>query len=905
LFTEGVGALGGGNIDITAGHDIDDLTVVDDTSVTTANISSSIGLPTLGIWQFGGGNVTINAGDDILGGRFDIGEGSMAVTANGQIASDGTIKLFEGGYYDLPDTLRLRLSDATISVSAQGPVDIEAIGALGVYSESANADVENLDSHGFYSPTAGVSILTDSDVDIENQSPFISLSGFRGPFDLSILATSADGATNNISSAVYPGSLTAASLTGSLDIVGSYAPISGQMIQAQELVLFPSPVGQLNLYAGADISPLTIDMEDGDPGLLPGIFSLFSYNPDGDIFKGRTFNFPGVLPNTDEATRQTFHNSLPTHLDDPDPVHIDAGGDIVDMIVSVPKQARIWAARDIINMMFFGQNLSPTDITRIVAGRDITATTELVMPYEGPSVSLTPEAAVEGNDFIIGGPGSFFLEAGRDMGPFLNSADTNGLVSGGGLTPQSQSFAGGIIAVGNDWNPSLAPASASLYVMFGIAKGANYDALRDYYLDPSNLSRLPSYLFQQITTESGNTQPDRSKPVYAPILINWMKHNAAAALETAYGTTNVTYQQAYDVFVTLPELDQQIFLLDNVYFNELAQTSVPGGGSFENYGRGYIAVNLLFPSSLGYTANNLGGGTNGANSLAETGDLDLRLAAIETMWGGNIYILGPGGRALIGSTVATSAQAALHTQVAGQLYEGIQIQPGGDAIYNDNLPAGVPYPSTISDIPAGYEGVLTLRGGSIDTFTDEDFLLNQSRLFTEEGGNIVMWSSNGSLNAGQGPQTSSNFPPIVVQTDEDLYSYVDSSGGVTGAGIAAFQPAPGVPAPDVFLVAPRGTVDAGAAGVRVSGNLFVAAFQVANSSNFTVSGTTVGVPGSAAVNVAAETSGSSAAAAASQMAQAVSGTTNGNGTDESVITVDVLGYAGDNSADEEKRKRKH
>jgi hypothetical protein len=791
-------------------------------------------------------------------------------------------------------------------------VDIEGIGALGVYSEGGPyLDQENLNSHGFYSSIAGVSILSDSSVEIENQSPEISLSGIKGPFDFSIVANG-DNATNGISSAVYPGSLSAASLTGSLNITGSYAPNS-QTVQADEIVLYPSPVGQLDLYAAADIEPVTIDMEDGDPGILPGIFSLFSYNDFTNVSSGRTFNFPGVLPNTDEATRLTYHRSTPTHIGDTNPVRIDAGGDILDMIINVPKQARIWAGRDIINMMFFGQNLLPTDITRIVAGRDITATTELVPPYGYVCQNQTcgyqygtPESAVEGNDFVIGGPGSFFLEAGRDMGPFLNSADTNGLFSGGNSSTEAQSFAGGVIAVGNGWNPTLAPVSANLYVMFGIAKGADYDALRDYYLDPSNLSNLPGYLFQQVTTDSGNTEPDRSRPVYAPILVKWMQQNAAGALKSAFGTTNVTYQQAYDAFAKLPELEQQIFLLDNVYFNELAQTSVPTSGSFENYSRGYLAVNLLFPASLGYTANNLGGGTNGANQLVETGNLDLRLSTIETQWGGNIYILGPGGRALIGSTVATSAQAALHTAVDGQLYEGIPIQPGQDEISNDVLPPGVPYPSTISDIPAGYEGVLTLRGGSIDTFTDEDFLLNQSRLFTEEGGNIIMWSSNGSLNAGQGPQTSSNFPPIVVQTDEDLYSFVDSSGAVTGAGIAAFQPAPGVPAPDVFLVAPRGTVDAGAAGVRVSGNLFVAAFQVANSSNFAVSGTTVGVPGSAAVNVAAQTSGSTAAAAASQMAQAVSGASNNNGTDESVITVDVLGYAGggDNSGDEEQRKRK-
>ena len=910
LFTDGVGALGGGDINISAGHNIDDLTVVDDTSVTTASVTSRATLPTLGIWQFGGGNVTIAAGNDILGGRFDIGEGSMDVTAGGDIASDGIIQVYNnnGTSYTMPNSLRLRLSDATISVSAPGSIDVEGIAALGVYSEGGTyLDQENLNSHGFYSSIAGVSLLSDASVEIENQSPFIPLAGISGPFDYSIVSN-ADAAANGISSAVYPGSLSVAALTGSLDIVGSYVKNSlannGQSLQADEIVLYPSPVGQLDLYAGANIAPVTIDMEDGDPGLLPGIFSLFSYNDVQGIGSGRTFNFPGVLPNTDQATRQEYHNATPTHLNDPYPVRIDAGGDILDMIINVPKQARIWAGQDIINMMFFGQNLLPTDITRIVAGRDITATTELVAPYEGGSSYGTPEAAVEGNDFIIGGPGSFFIEAGRDMGPFLNSADTNGFANNGATGQLS--FAGGIIAVGNDWNPSLAPASANLYVMFGIAKGADYNALIDYYLDPSNLSNLPSYLFQQVTTASGNTEPDRSKPVYAPVLINWMKRNAAAALKSDYGTTNVSYQQAYDAFIKLPGLEQQIFLLDNIYFNELAQTSVPTSGSYENYSRGYIAVNLLFPASLGYTANNLGGGSNGANKLVETGNLDLRLSTIETVWGGNIYILGPGGRALIGSTVATSAQAALHTQVAGQLYDGIPIQPGGDVINGDPLPPGVPDPSTITDIPAGYEGVLTLRGGSIDTFTDEDFLLNQSRLFTEGGGNIIMWSSNGSLNAGQGPQTSSNFPPIVVQTDEDAYSFVDSSGAVTGAGIAAFQPAPGVAAPDVFLIAPRGTVDAGAAGVRVAGNLFVAAFQVANSSNFTVSGTTVGVPGSASVNVAAETSGSTAAAAASQMAQAVSGASNNNGTDESVITVDVLGYAGggDTSGDEETRKRK-
>ena len=105
-----------------------------------------------------------------------------------------------------------------------------------------------------------------------------------------------------------------------------------------------------------------------------------------------------------------------------------------------------------------------------------------------------------------------------------------------------------------------------------------------------------------------------------------------------------------------------------------------------------------------------------------------------------------------------------------------------------------------------------------------------------------MWSSNGKLNAGQGPKTSDDYPPIVVRLDEGAFSEVNAAAGVSGAGIAAFQPDPTVPAPDVFLIAPRGTVDAGAGGVRSAGNIYVAAFQVANAASSRGVGTSA-VPG--------------------------------------------------------------
>ncbi|HEY1710349.1 MAG TPA: filamentous hemagglutinin family protein [Rhizomicrobium sp.] len=867
LFSEGVGALGGGDVSVQAGRDVSDLSVVSDTSVTTATVQSG---KTSGqaLWTVGGGNVAVSAGRNIVGGRVDVASGTGTVSAGGDIVSDGTVQIDTPGDRTNND-LRIRVSDASVSVSSLHGIVLDGISALGVKGTSSDF-IDNLDGRGFFSNAAGVSLLSNAAISVDNTGTDV--------------ITPSDKSTALTLTAVWPGTFEATTLTGDLTLTGT------DQNAASGIFLVPSPTGELQLLAGGDITPVTIAMDDGDPGLLPGVFSSFQADVASGVTVGRTFVFPAVLPSTSDVDRRLLHNETPTHEGDTDPVRVYAGGDITDMILSVPKAARVSAGRDLTNMMFFGQNLSASDITRIWAGRDITATTELERPLLPSGQFGEPLAALQGNTFIVGGPGSFFLEAGRNAGPFLNSANVSGFETVGTqqLATGELSYAGGVQSVGNDWNPWLVAKGADLYVEFGVAKGADFDALRDYYLNPANLPNLDGDLFKQVEDGSGNLVPDRSQPIYEPILIQWMQNNAANQLLADYGTTKISFEQAYDAFKQLPELQQRVFLVGNVYFNELKQTSIPTGPSFKQYSRGYLAINLLFPGSLGYTQNDLSGGSNGATTVVQTGDLDLRLSTIETTRGGNIYILGPGGRVLAGSTVSTSQQAARRAYDGGRLFTGNA---------NDS-----PIVAAITAIPAGFEGILTLRGGSISTFTDTDFLLNQSRLFTENGGDIEMWSSNGNLNAGQGPKTSANFPPVVVKVDEDLFSEDDQSGSVTGAGIAAFEPTADVPAPDVFLIAPRGTVDAGDAGVRVAGNLFVAAQSVAHSTGFTVSGTASGLTGPAGIDVNLQSSAGATSAAAAQAAQAATAGQNQT-TSPSIITVDVLGYFGGDTDDDEKKRR--
>ncbi|MBV9064090.1 MAG: hypothetical protein JOY77_14355, partial [Alphaproteobacteria bacterium] len=513
LFTDGVGVLGGGDISIDAGGNIDDLSVVNTTSLTTAAVDfGKARPPSLALWTFGGGNIDIRAGGDLLGGRLDIGSGLANVSVQGNIGSAGDIAL-DFINDPVPNELRVRLSDADVNLSALGDIDIQGITALGVGGASSEAD-KNLNEHGFYSAEAGISLLADGNVTVDNTGADV--------------LTESDAITKGTAVAVYPGSLTALSLTGDM-VLGT-----GATGQARQILLYPSPIGELQLAAGDDIMPTVIAMSDSDPGLLPGAFSIF--HATDHIVSGDGFLFPGVLPDMTDIQRRALHNRQATHLADNVPNRIYAGNDILDMIIFVPKQTRIGAGRDIVNMMFFGQNLSPEDISRVAAGRDITATTQLVQPVVGVSESGapiygTPESAVQGNTFVIGGPGAFFLEAGRDMGPFLNSAVSDEFELNGATTDSAgrMAFGGGVLSVGNDWNPWLGKDGASLFIEFGVGKGQNFNGFRDYYLDPANLPNLDGDLFVQVKDSNGNLVPDRNQPIYGPILIKWMQGHAADA----------------------------------------------------------------------------------------------------------------------------------------------------------------------------------------------------------------------------------------------------------------------------------------------------------------------------------------------------------------------------------------
>lgn len=143
--------------------------------------------------------------------------------------------------------------------------------------------------------------------------------------------------------AIYPGTLTV--MAG-----------RGGVILGNDLTLYPSPVGNLKITTtgnGAAGEGSFISTKVGDVAKL--IVSDSGKNQ--------------YLQITDFGIND--HASDPVHLNDSAPVQLDIAGDMIGILLAVPKRAEINIGRDLINSRFDGQNLHASDATSINVGRDI------------------------------------------------------------------------------------------------------------------------------------------------------------------------------------------------------------------------------------------------------------------------------------------------------------------------------------------------------------------------------------------------------------------------------------------------------------------------------------------------------------------------------------------------------
>ncbi|OQW78620.1 MAG: hypothetical protein BVN35_02865 [Proteobacteria bacterium ST_bin11] len=276
-----------------------------------------------------------------------------------------------------------------------------------------------------------------------------------------------------------------------------------------------------------------------------------------------------------------------------------------------------------------------------------------------------------------------------------------------------------------------------------------------------------------------------------------------------------------------------------VLFNEIKASGTASAGT-DDLGnqRGFNAINTLFPGS------------------AWQGDLSMIFSKIHTLDNGNINLVVPGGEVNVGLAVSFAGK-------------------------KDD-----------SDL-----GIVAWRKGDISAMVRDDFQVNTSRAFVLDGGDILIWSSEGDIDAGRGAKSALSIPPVEPTYDQNGNLTSEPPAIISGSGIRTAANSIGTVPGDVFLFAPRGVVDAGEAGIGGK-NVFIAATAVLGANNIQVSGVGTGVPVAATGSVAAGLTGTSnVAAGVSQMAESsVAGNNakdNGNSIAKAVLgmlSVELLGF---------------
>jgi hypothetical protein len=298
-------------------------------------------------------------------------------------------------------------------------------------------------------------------------------------------------------------------------------------------------------------------------------------------------------------------------------------------------------------------------------------------------------------------------------------------------------------------------------------------------------------------------------------------------------------------FKALDNAYQREFLL-SVLFNEVREAGIAAtGGDTTKFDRGFAAIKTLFPKG------------------PYAGDLRSFLSKITTLDGGGINLVVPGG--LVNAGVASSSALSKSADKLGMVIQ---------------------------------------RDGSLNAIVDGDFLVNQSRVFALDGGDIMIWSSKGDIDAGRGAKTALAIPPPVISFDAKGNVTVEFPPAISGSGIRGAVTTTGRAPGDVFLFAPSGVVNAGDAGIESAGNITVAAVQVLGADNISAGGVSVGVPTVSTGSLAAGLAGAGDVASAATKSVTESATaTDSEGAEKaareaaeslaaalSFISVEFLGY---------------
>jgi filamentous hemagglutinin family protein len=959
-FFDGIAALGGGNVELTAGRDVQNVSAHAPTNARAARGTPSAA----GLLELGGGDVTVTTGRNIDGGIYYVERGLGTLRAGGAVTTNEARSISLGR---LGSTVSILSPEAWMPVTlfvGKSSFDINARGdvLLGPVANTFLLPQGLTNRHWYktyfstYSADAAVNAsslggnvtirqaVTPPSTNVSSStlalwhSQQLILSGAATYQPWLRLAETSSAPFTTLTT-VMPGTLKVAAYSGNINLVG-------------RMNFSPSPSGTIELFAAGNINGLnstgvsntilagrqtnvwsaaTLNLSDADPASIPGVLTPYShyqtfFNPAAPtainnaasrvtsntlmIGLNAIFTESGSTSGAfaSNQAKQRLHATGLLHATDADPLRLYAGGgDISGLTLFSSKASSILASRDITDIAFYIQNVRASDLTLVSAGRDIIAynansplRTQAVTTGNLPAFGELPESG----DIQINGPGTLQVLAGRDLdlGTGANNSDGTGT---------------GINSIGNGRNPFLPFEGADIVLAAGMGGvstglGSSNAKFADFIYAIQHAQGVlggsptaPEYELdgrRYLAELAAMFQSDGLRGLPASILMHEPTLQTGGWNVVQNGSA-ITVINAGNISVGAPA-PGAVILPNSINLDDPALTTAQ---------RDQIAMALYF-----LALRDAGRDRNNPDS-PDVNTYRAGYEAIQTLFRADdklkdgIFI---GPRPI--ETPGIDLIKAEDRPIPGYVFDGdiktqardVRTKSGG----NISILApggGLELASTVLGETLAPPGIITESGGNISVFADSDVSIGIARIFTLRGGDINIWSTVGNIAAGSSSKTIQSAPPTRVIIDPQSAAVAtDLAGLATGGGIGVLATVAGVRPGNVDLIAPIGAVDAGDAGIRATGNLNIAAAVVLNAGNIAVGGTSAGSPSAPAVSTPALGGLASAAAAgaatsnspAAQQATKEAQEKEQGSQTPSIITVEVLGYGG-GEGDEEKKRR--
>jgi len=863
-FFEGVGALGGGNVTMNAGRDIRNV----DAAIPT-NARMPKGTPNAGgMVELGGGDLRVNAGRNLDAGVYYVERGQGSLIAGGSITTNSTrspsLTILSGAAPDAPETwlpTTLFLGKGSFDVSARGDVLVGPAANVFLLPEGFNNTYWDKTWFSTFASTDAVNVSSlGGTVTLRESATLPTLgSGSARPvlenWLQNVLLYNVSTPTASYyqpwlrldETKVEPFLTTSSLMPGTLRVTA----FAGAVNVIGNLNLTPSPTGTVDIAARGAINGLQISGVTTINGTLTNGWgsariNLSDADPAGLPGVASPFAYQsvtGLVPGI-ATTGDNFLLFIDNQF-------TESGSTLGVFGVLQTKQALhaqgvLHAADTSPVHLYAGTgDISGVTLFSSKAARIVAGRdiTDIALYIQNTRASDVSVVA-SGRDLIAYDANSVLRNAARLAGNTLNQGE--------------DLLAGDIQISGPGTLEVLAGRNLDLGVGLKNADGTGAG------ITSIGNGRNPSLPFAGAAIiAAAGVGPAFDLGSSALGFDAFTRLALAGAdgvrylneLPASFDVTGIA--SLADFNKLLPEEQKQVAL--DLFFLVLRDAgrdhNLAGSPGFGTYAAGLKAVQALFPGT------------------GWTGEINTELRDIRTKSGGSITLLAPGGGLTLAQTV----------------------------------------PDTNSNVPP--PGIITETGGSISIFTHSNVDIGVSRIFTLRGGNEIIWSSAGNIAAGSSSKTVQSAPPTRVIIDPQSGNVTtDLAGLATGGGIGVLAAVTGVAPGSVDLIAPSGTIDAGDAGIRATGNLNIAAITVLNAGNISVGGISAGAPAAPAVaapNIGGLTASSNTAAAATTgpAAQAAAGSkasTAQAGDVPSIISVEVIGYGGDDDGqtDEEKKRKK-